>query len=210
MSEVNELLRGTIKAWDDAKGYGFIEPHEKGKDVFFHIKQWSLRDERPNVGRQVFFIVEAASRGKLRASLVRPLAAAPVEEETVSFRSLLKGDLGIFVLCAAGVLIVLFGLIVKLPLEVAAAYIVSSILTYLLYRSDKLSAAKRQSRVPEVTLHFFGLLCGWPGGLVAQQRLRHKTIKTSFQVVFWLTALINLFLVALYVFHRQNPEFWIS
>lgn len=210
MGEESELLRGTIKAWDDAKGYGFIEPHEKGKGVFFHVKQWTLRNERPNVGRQVFYIAEEASRGKLRASLVRPLAAAQVEEETVSFRSLLNGDLGIFVLCAAGVLILLLGLIVKLPLEVAAAYIVSSTLTYLLYRSDKLSAGKGQSRVPEMTLHFFGLLCGWPGGLVAQQRLRHKTIKASFQVVFWLTAVLNLFLVAFYVFHRQNPEFWIS
>ncbi len=132
MGGESELLRGTIKAWDDAKGFGFIEPHEKGKDVFFHVKQWTLRHERPNVGRQVFYMAEEASRGKLRASLVRPLVAARVDEETISLRTLLKGDLGIFVLCAFGVLILLFGLIVKLPLEVAAAYLISSILTYLL------------------------------------------------------------------------------
>ncbi|WP_040500587.1 DUF1294 domain-containing protein, partial [Ideonella sp. B508-1] len=51
---------------------------------------------------------------------------------------------------------------------------------------------QKQWRTPESTLHWMGLLCGWPGALLAQQVLRHKTSKTSFIVVFWLTVLVNV------------------
>lgn len=40
-------------------------------------------------------------------------------------------------------------------------------------------------------LHALELLGGWPGALLAQQLLRHKTKKTSYQVVFWLTILMH-------------------
>lgn len=204
MKAEDELLRGCVKAWDDAKGYGFIEPSEEGRDVFFHIKQWTQKDERPRVGKQVFYLREDLKHGKARASLVRPLSAAKVTEEAVAWRSLLKGDLGILVLIAACILILIFGLIIGAPLEVGAAYGVSSILSYRLYKSDKLSAGKRYRRVPELTLHLCDFLCGWPGGLVAQQRLRHKTIKSSFQIVFWLIVVTNLFLAAIYIFIKNN------
>jgi uncharacterized membrane protein YsdA (DUF1294 family) len=35
------------------------------------------------------------------------------------------------------------------------------------------------------------LLGGWPGALLAQKLLRHKSKKQSFQVVFWATVLLN-------------------
>ena len=35
------------------------------------------------------------------------------------------------------------------------------------------------------------LLGGWPGALIAQQTLRHKSRKASFRAVFWLTVLVN-------------------
>lgn len=40
-------------------------------------------------------------------------------------------------------------------------------------------------------LHAVELLGGWPGALLAQQLLRHKTKKTSYQVVFWLIVLMH-------------------
>ena len=208
MSGESELLRGTIKTWDDARGYGFIEPHEKGKDVFFHIKQWTLRDERPTLGRQVFYIQEQEVKGKARASLVRPLVPLKPTEETVSARSILQGGLGIFVLSAAGVLILLFGLILNPPIELTIAYLVSSLLTYQLYKFDKQAAGTGQSRVPEVTLHFFDLLCGWPGGFVAQQRLRHKTQKATFRMTYWITVFLNLCVVGGYVILKVGLNYF--
>jgi uncharacterized membrane protein YsdA (DUF1294 family) len=46
-------------------------------------------------------------------------------------------------------------------------------------------------RTPESTLHLLSVLGGWPGALVAQQMFRHKSRKLEFQIVFWLTVLLN-------------------
>jgi len=37
-----------------------------------------------------------------------------------------------------------------------------------------------------------GLVGGWPGSLVAQQVLRHKSSKASFRRAFWGTVLVNI------------------
>jgi uncharacterized membrane protein YsdA (DUF1294 family) len=41
-------------------------------------------------------------------------------------------------------------------------------------------------------LLLLGLLCGWPGAVLAQKMLRHKTAKTSFQITFWATVVLNV------------------
>lgn len=69
----------------------------------------------------------------------------------------------------------------------------ASFVTFCLYAHDKRAAICNQWRVPEKTLHLASLLCGWPGALVAQQVLRHKNRKTSFQVVFWMTVAVNAY-----------------
>lgn len=77
-------------------------------------------------------------------------------------------------------------------LSAAAVYAAMSSLTALTYGWDKLCAKRGAWRVPEATLHLLALFCGWPGALVAQQVFRHKSQKTSFRVVFWLTVILNL------------------
>lgn len=47
-------------------------------------------------------------------------------------------------------------------------------------------------RTQESTLHGLSLIGGWPGALIAQQSLRHKTRKEEFRFVFWLTVVINI------------------
>lgn len=79
----------------------------------------------------------------------------------------------------------------RLPVLVLAWYLVISAMTYLAYRWDKQAARKQRWRTQESTLHLLSLLGGWPGALVAQQRLRHKSSKASFRAVFWPTVVIN-------------------
>jgi len=75
---------------------------------------------------------------------------------------------------------------------IAAYYAVVSVIAYVVYAIDKKAAIKQRQRVSEKSLHLLSLVGGWPGAWIAQQRLRHKTQKTAFKVVYWLTVVINL------------------
>ncbi|MFA0568056.1 DUF1294 domain-containing protein [Vibrio gallaecicus] len=72
------------------------------------------------------------------------------------------------------------------------AYIVMSILTFALYAKDKRAAIKGQWRTKESTLHLFSLLGGWPGALLAQAKLRHKTQKQPFKAILWMSIIGNI------------------
>jgi uncharacterized membrane protein YsdA (DUF1294 family) len=100
-------------------------------------------------------------------------------------------------IAAVFLLAVLVGaLLGVVPLVLAGAYVLCSIVAYVLYASDKAAAGAGRQRTPEKTLHLVALLGGWPGALVAQKKFRHKTAKASFQVVFWITFVANLAVVA--------------
>lgn len=80
-------------------------------------------------------------------------------------------------------------------LWLASFYGVASVACFIAYALDKSAAIERRRRIPERALLLLGLFCGWPGGLLAQRLLRHKSSKTSFQLKFWLTVALNLALV---------------
>ncbi|MGQ0619849.1 MAG: DUF1294 domain-containing protein [Panacagrimonas sp.] len=67
-----------------------------------------------------------------------------------------------------------------------------SMIAYVLYAWDKVSAQGGRWRTQESTLLMVGLLGGWPGALIAQQTMRHKTAKKSFQAAFWISSMINV------------------
>lgn len=78
-----------------------------------------------------------------------------------------------------------------LPWLIAGGYLAVSIVAFIAYALDKSAAKNNRWRTQERTLHLLGLLGGWPGALLAQRVLRHKSKKTAFLLVFWLTVLIN-------------------
>lgn len=96
----------------------------------------------------------------------------------------------LFALCFLG-LIAAAVVIGKLPVAVLAVYLGASFVAFCAYAFDKSAAQNGQWRTQESTLHLFALLGGWPGALAAQRLLRHKSAKTSFQVVFWITVGLN-------------------
>jgi uncharacterized membrane protein YsdA (DUF1294 family) len=79
-----------------------------------------------------------------------------------------------------------------LPPLVGAAYLAMSLVCFCSYALDKSAARKGERRTPESTLLMLGLIGGWPGGLLAQQWLRHKTVKQPFRQMFWFTVAANV------------------
>jgi len=84
-------------------------------------------------------------------------------------------------------------------------YVSAGLITLWLYGWDKYQAARGSWRVPEWNLHFYELIGGWPAGLLAQRLIRHKTLKRSYQAVFWL---IGFFHLALVVFLYVETPWW--
>ena len=78
---------------------------------------------------------------------------------------------------------------------------VVSLFSYLL---DKRAATRHGWRISEARLHGQDLLGGWVGGLVARHVWRHKTSKTPFVWVFWLTALLNTAAVLALIYALRN------
>lgn len=70
-------------------------------------------------------------------------------------------------------------------------YLAASMVTFVAYYIDKSAARKGRWRTQEGTLHMLALIGGWPGALVAQTVLRHKSRKQPFRVIFWLTVILN-------------------
>ena len=86
----------------------------------------------------------------------------------------------------------LLGFVLPLPVWVPIFYAGASVVTFVVYAADKSAARAGRRRVPERVLHVLGFVGGWPGALVAQQVLRHKTRKVSFQLWFWVSVVANV------------------
>ena len=78
---------------------------------------------------------------------------------------------------------------------IAICYLIVSVITFVTYAMDKSAAKKGDWRTPEITLHVLALSCGWPGALLAQKFLRHKTKKQPFRMIFWITLIVNCLLL---------------
>ncbi len=198
-----ERIDGTLVSWKDSRGFGFIAPARGGKDVFVHISEFVDESRRPLIGEAFTFEMGATPEGKIRARRVLAVGATLDDTPRPAKRSL---NLGLAGYLAVAAFIVLFALIATerdLPGWVIGLYAGTSVLTYLVYADDKSAAASGRWRTPEGSLLALGLIGGWPGAVVAQQTLRHKTRKMSFQLAFWGTVALNV--TAFIAF--SSPEF---
>ena len=202
-------LQGHLKSWNDEKGFGFIRPEQGSEEVFAHIS--AMRGaRRPVQGDRVLYLYERAKDGRLRATHIRLAAGLSIDEpairrkpprskskteksakpaaherRTEAIRQPFLKSICLFLLCLLPALgsIRLGAQGIHWPL---LAYGLGSLVAFVLYMHDKRSALISGWRTPEATLHLIELLGGWPGALIAQQVLRHKTRKLSFQTMFWL------------------------
>ena len=193
---------GTIQSWQDDRGFGFIEPAQGGQAVFVHIKSFTSRGgSRPQVGQRVTFEVELNAQGKKRAKNVAVVSAATPTKSSTSAAPRQRraadspaqwGTASLFALPAFLLVYLAVAVIWRVPGWVAALYAGASVLCALVYAIDKSAAVAGRWRVSESTLHTLSLVGGWPGALVAQQVLRHKSNKAAFRSVFWATVVANV------------------
>jgi uncharacterized membrane protein YsdA (DUF1294 family)/cold shock CspA family protein len=185
-------FEGIIKTWNDERGFGFIEPTQGGQEIFVHIKAFSDRTARPQVNQRVSFEVELGPQGKKRARNVEPVRPTRTPVRPRRNPPAQWGTATLFVIPAFLVVYLVVGVLWKPPIWFAGVYILASLFTFVAYAADKSSAQRGAWRTPESTLHALSVAGGWPGALLAQQFLRHKSTKAEFRSVFWGTVIINV------------------
>ena len=179
--------QGRITQWKDEQGFGFITPNGGGDAVFLHIKALVSRQRRPAADMLVTYELSSDARGRPRAERVA-LVGERLPAQSRSGRGVLPQvlALGFATALLAG------GLSGALPWVVPGIYLLASGVACVAYAVDKSAARSGRWRTPESTLHLFGLACGWPGAVMAQRWLRHKSSKRSFLRMFWVTAVLNV------------------
>jgi uncharacterized membrane protein YsdA (DUF1294 family)/cold shock CspA family protein len=183
---------GKLKSWNDERGFGFIEPLQGGQEIFVHIKSFPEGTGRPSIGLTLSFELELGPQGKKRATAVQFPRSS---RRTSAPRSEAPAPWTLPRLLAIPCFVALYAVVASrwpVSLWVAAAYAAVSFFAFFAYAADKSAARHGRWRTPESTLHFFSLACGWPGALLAQQLLRHKSSKPSFVAAFWGTVIVNV------------------
>jgi uncharacterized membrane protein YsdA (DUF1294 family)/cold shock CspA family protein len=204
--------KGILRSWNDDKGFGFIRADNS--DFFVHIS--SVRGERrPLQGEAVYFVSGKDEKGRLRAqhmrsaelSIDRPAirrkpnsvptndAAQPSKsrhrqrhQSSTNYKATAILLIAVCAIPVMGAWHVFAHNAVFWPLLL---YISMSLLSIWQYSRDKHNAQTGVWRISENQLHAVELFGGWPGALLAQQLLRHKTKKASYQAVFWLIVLMH-------------------
>ena len=178
-----------------------MTPHDGGARAFVHIKAFQQATRRPLAGDLISYATRVDGKGRVNAVDVRfagqrvaaPRAASRSTARHRAPRRIPRAAIAVAFLAVA-VALMLMGIA---PALLTMVYLVMSAVSYIAYVLDKDAAGKRRrQRMPENTLHMLDTFGGWPGGLIAQQQMRHKTVKASFQTGFWISVAINLLGVA--------------
>ncbi len=172
-------MHGYVIHFNDEKGYGFIRTDEEKEDVFVH-KSALKNAQTLEQGQEVEFEVKQTSKGLSATKVV-----AGAKQRSPYF---------IFGLVSFIVTVAVFALAYLYQhLNPLVSYLIAiNTATFLLYGYDKLIAGGEALRVPEWNLHALAILGGSPAGLSAQKFFHHKTIKGSFQLVYWAIVLVQV------------------
>jgi uncharacterized membrane protein YsdA (DUF1294 family)/cold shock CspA family protein len=196
--------QGKIAKWNDERGFGFISSFEGHDSVFVHISSFRPSDRRPSVNEEVSYTLAFDSQGRPQANDVRFIVARSTAWPT---RQIPRSGGTAQITFAMSFLFALAALSVLGWLEMSwlALYYVASMITYGSYSRDKKAAQNVGWRTPEATLHVMSLVGGWPGALIAQVHLRHKTRKPSFLVGYWFTVIVNCIALGVIVRNGVSP-----
>ena len=189
---------GRISQWDAAKGLGFVEAQTDGAKLLLRRADLSgrLRALGPRVGEPVRFVA-VQSGGQRRATQVQSTAPPPVPQgQARARRPRAASSTGLLVIPAFALVLGMLHLTWPLPRPVPLLYGALSMAMFIVYAIDKWASKREgQSRVAENSLHLIALMGGWPGALLAQHILHHKTSKPAFLRTTWAMVAANILLL---------------
>jgi len=201
--------------WNDSKGFGFVRPEHAASekdDHFVHISVFKKgMSRRPEIGDEIRFRPadpsDSPDKKRIAFALVEGMSYEHPEPKRFTLipkpRSWAINLLILTPLVLSSYLLWL----AKNPLPFFS-YAILSLITILIYGADKTQAATHQGRIPEGYLLLLELMGGWPGALVAQDQLRHKTRKSLYKVLMYLIIaahLLGWFIYLYWGFHLGRP-----
>lgn len=193
---------GIIEKWQDDKGYGFIKTADN-KSIFFHISDYRP-PKRPVIGEEVVFELGMGKNNQPKAKQVQEKSFVAQKQQRqqqklarqrnyqtqqAAFKSGQTRNLIIAVVFYAVLAILAWQKLI--PWMLVGWYVLLGLLTFGFYAKDKHAAQNDHWRTPEKTLHLLALLGGWVGAMLAQTYLRHKSSKTQFRVLYYVTVFLN-------------------
>lgn len=194
------LHKGQLIRWKDDRGFGFIQPDDGSQEVFLHITALKDVNHRPQVGDLICYQLTARKDGKVRAcnasieGVISKSSSSTAPNKSISRNvdkstSLVLKTLLLSLLPGLGSIHLALTTGNPIPLIL---YPVMSFITFALYADDKSRAQQGRWRRQENILHLCEFMGGWLGAFVAQQKLHHKSSKVSYQVVFWMIAILHI------------------
>ncbi len=179
---------GSLASWNEDRGFGFIAPAAGGPQVFVHLRALPQGSAVPAVGAQLSYEVEARPDGKTRARYVRVVGSKAGQR----YGSAQSDLLSYLPIVAFVVIYAVVQVLWHPPYWVGVLYVGASLVGFLIYAADKSAAVQGRWRVSESALLLLGLAGGWPGAIIAQRVLHHKTKKRSFQAAFAGSIVVNV------------------
>jgi len=197
-------FQGKLTEWNDEKGYGFVEPNGGGARAFVHIKSFDSLPKRPVNGDLIIYETTTDQRNRLQAVNISFTRVKKTRKVNSGHQiSLFNKAL----LLSFWVYLIILVMKYHLPPVVPFAIAVLSVITFFTYALDKQAAQKGNWRTKESTLHLLALIGGWPGAMYAQQKLRHKSVKTEFRETFWVTVVVNISVLSWVSFSETGRMF---